>query len=226
MAAVIGSSPGFQELFTNISFKFNPTESEDVVQSLKRNYGGKFNSLDNQNLLTSLQLLEKQGFVTDNKLTLIEEFVAPKSNKEMQIREMIKSFKDSRERQIKSEKELPGRQDEIKKITKKLGIKGQSRLIVNLFGSAGVGKTTLAKAVCSKWQGKYVAFDLREAKDMRAVYFNVMSSLGLTVPIGYIDQNYIITKYTRRFNGQRSEFSFYSIMLNSSPLDKERKART
>jgi len=125
MAAVIGSSPGFQELFTNISFKFNPTESEDVVQSLKRNYGGKFNSLDNQNLLTSLQLLEKQGFVTDNKLTLIEEFVAPKSNKEMQIREMIKSFKDSRERQIKSEKELPGRQDEIKKITKKLGIKGQ-----------------------------------------------------------------------------------------------------
>lgn len=193
MATAIGSPPGFQELFTNISLNFNATESQDVVQSLKWNYGGKFNSLDNQDLLTSLQLLEKQGFVTDNKLTLIEEFVAPKSNKEVQIREMIKSFKDSREKQTDSEKELPGRQDEIKKITKMLETTGQS-LIVNLFGSAGVGKTTLAKAVCSKWQGKYVAFDLREAKDMRAVYSNLMSSLGLTVPIGYIDQNYIITK--------------------------------
>ena len=93
MAAVIGSPPGFRELFTNISSEFKATESEVVVQSLKRNYGGKFNSLDNQDLLSSLQLLAKHGFVSDNKLTLIEQFVAPKSSQEEQIKEMIKSFR-------------------------------------------------------------------------------------------------------------------------------------
>ena len=193
MAAVIGSPSGFQELFTDISFKFDRTESEDVVQSLKRNYGGKFNSLDNQDLFSSLQLLLKHGFVSDNKLTLIEEFVAPKSKQEEQIKKIIKSFKDSREQQVDSEKELPGRQDEIKKITEKLETIGQS-LVVNLFGSAGVGKTTLAKKVCSKWQGKYFVCDLREATDMKAIYLNIMSSLELTVPVGFVDQNSVVTK--------------------------------
>jgi len=193
MAAVIGVPPGIQELFTNVSSKFNPKESENVVQSLKRNYGGKFDSLDNQDLVSSLQLLLKHGFVSDNKLTLIEDFVAPKSNQKEQIKEVIKSFKDSRGQLVDPEKELPGREKELEEITEKLRTTERSP-IVNLFGSAGVGKTTLAKTVCSKWQGKYVTFDLREAKDMRAVYSNVMSSLGLTVPIGYVDQNYIITK--------------------------------
>ena len=192
MAAVIGSRPGFQDLFTNISFKFSPAESKDVVQSLKRNYGGKFNSLDNQDLLSTLQLLVKRGFVSDNKLTLIEEFVAPKSNQKEQIKEMIKCFKDSQKQQVDSEKELSGRQDEVKEITKKLETKGQS-LVVNLFGSAGVGKTTLAKTVCSKWQGERFLCDLREAKDMKAIYLNMMSSLGLTVRIGYVDQNFVVT---------------------------------
>ena len=109
MAAAIGSPPGFQELFTNISSKLNPAQSKDVVQSLKRNYGGKFNSLDDQNVFSSLELLLKQGFVSDNKLTLIEKFVAPKSNQEEQIKEIVKSFKDSRKQQLDPGKELPGR---------------------------------------------------------------------------------------------------------------------
>ena len=194
MAAVIGSQLGLQELFTNISFKFNPAESKDVVQSLKRNYGGKFNSLDNQDLLSSLQLLLKHGFVSDNKLTLIEEFVAPKSNQKEQIKEMIKSFKDSREQQVHPEKELPGRQDEIKRITKKL--KTTKRLLaLNLFGSGGVGKTTLAKEVCSKWQGKHFIFDLREAMDMRAIYLKIMISLGLrSVPVDFVDLDYAVRR--------------------------------
>ena len=193
MAAVLTDRPpGLQTLFTSIFPKFNSTESEDVVQSLKRNYGGKFDSVDDQDLFSCLQLLEKQGFVSDNRLTLIEAFVAPKSNKEEQIKEMIKSFKDSRKQNVDSEKELPGRQDEIKKITKIFETTRQS-LVVNLFGSAGVGKTTLARKVCSKWQGEYFVCDLREAKDMKAIYINMMSSLGLNVPIGYLHQNYVIT---------------------------------
>ena len=130
--------------------------------------------------------------MSDNKLTLIEQFVAPKSSQEEQIKEMIKSFKESQKHKIDSAKELPGRQDEIMKITKKLETKGQS-LVVNLFGSAGVGKTTLANKVCSKWQEKYL-FDLREAKDMRAIYLNMMNSFELTVPMGYDDQNFVVTK--------------------------------
>ena len=191
MAAVMGSPPGCQELFTHISSKFNPAESEDVVQSLKRNYGGKFETLDNQDLLSTLKLLLKHGYVSDDKLTLIEEFVVPKSNQKEQIKEIIKSFKDSQKQQVDSQKELPGRQDEITKITKKLETKGQS-LIVNLFGSAGVGKTTLAKRVCSKWQGEYFVCDLREAKNMKDIYLKMMSSVGLTVPIGYLDQNAVV----------------------------------
>ena len=194
MAVLTDRPLRLQRLFTSIFPEFNSTESEDVVQSLKRNYGGKFDSVDDQDLFSCLQLLEKQGFVSDNRLTLIEEFVAPKSNKEEQIKEMIKSFKDSRKQQIDSEKELPGRQKELDEIMEKLETKGQS-LVVNLFGSAGVGKTTLANKVCSKWQGKQFIFDLREAKDMREIYLNMMSSLNLTVPIGYDpDQNYVATK--------------------------------
>ena len=194
MAAVIGSQPAFQELFTNISFKFSPAESTDVVQSLKRNYGGKFNSFENQDLLSSLQLLLKHGFVSDNKLTLIEEFVAPKSKQEQQIKEMIKSFNDFRKYHVDPEKELPGRQGEIKGITKKLETT-QELLAVNLFGSGGVGKTTLAKEVCSKWQGKHYVFDLREAMDMRAIYLKIMISLGLrSVPVNFVDLDYAVRR--------------------------------
>ena len=193
MAAIAIESPtGLQQLFTNISSKFNPTESEDVVQSLKRNYGGKFNLLDNLDVPSSFQLLEKHGHVSDNKLTLIEEFVAPKSTKVKDIQKAIKSFKASLPERVESRKELQGRRDEIKNITKRLET-GESSA-VNLFGSAGVGKTTLANEVCSKWRGKHFVFDLREAKDMTAIYLNMMNSLGLTVPIAFIDQNFVVTR--------------------------------
>ena len=191
-AAAVQRQPVLQQLFTNISPKFSPTESQDVVQSLKRNYGGKFNLLGNQDLLSCLQLLEKHGRVADNKLTLIEKFVAPKSNKEEDIKKSIEGFKASLPERVEPRKELQGRRDEINNITKKLET-GQSS-VVNLFGSAGVGKTTLANEVCSKWRGKHFVFDLREAKDMRAVYLNMMNSLDLTVPIGFVDQNFIVTK--------------------------------
>ena len=193
MAAVaVERPPVLQQLFTNISPKFSPTESQDVVQSLKRNYGGKFNLLDNQDLLPCLQLLEKHGHVADNKLTLIEKFVAPKSNKEEDIKKSIEGFKASLPERVEPRKELQGRRDEINNITKRLAT-GQSSA-VNLFGSAGVGKTTLANEVCSKWRGKHFVFDLREAKDMRAIYLNMMSSVGLTARVGFIDQNFVVSK--------------------------------
>ncbi|KAJ7370313.1 hypothetical protein OS493_033108 [Desmophyllum pertusum] len=215
-AVVIESTPGLQELFRDMSPKFNPTETENVVQSVKRNYGGKFNSLDNQDLLSCLQLLEKHGHVSDNKLTLIEQFVVPKiSNKELQesIKETIERFKASREAQVGPEKELQGRHDDIKKITKKLET-GQT-LVLNLFGSAGVGKTTLANEVCSKWRGKHFVFDLREAKDMRAIYLNIMNSLELTVPIGSVDQNYVVTRIHEKIQPWKSEGQSVLFLLDN-----------
>ena len=204
MAAVeIERPPALQQLFANISPKFNPTESEDVVQSLKRNYGGKFNLLPSQDLLSCLQLLERHGYVDDNKLTLIEEFVAPKSKKKDHIKKAIESFKASLQARVEPKKELQGRQDEIKEITTALQTDISS--VVNLFGSAGVGKTTLANEVCSKWRGKHFVFDLREAKDMMAIYLNMMNSLGLTVRIGFIDQNFVVKRIHEEIQTFKSE---------------------
>ena len=212
MAAIAIESPtALQQLFTSISPKFNRKESEDVVQSLKRNYGGKFNFLDNQDLLSCLQLLEKHGHVDDNKLTLIEKFVAPKSTKVEDIQKAIQSFKASLPERVEPRKELQGRRDEINNITKRLET-GQSSA-VNLFGSAGVGKTTLANEVCSKWRGKHFVFDLREAKDMRAIYLKMMNSLKLTVPIGFVDQNYIVTRIHDKIQPLKSEGQFGILFL-------------
>ena len=66
--------------------------------------------------------------------------------------------------QPEPEKESSGRIKEVKKIIGKLKVKP----VVNLYGSAGVGKTTLSKEICEKWNGEKHVFDLREAKDMTA----------------------------------------------------------
>ena len=88
--------------------------------------------------------------------------------------------------------ELEGRSDELKRITEKL-VTGQLP-VVNLYGSAGVGKTTLAKKVCAEWRGKSYVFDLREARDMEAIYFNILNTLGLTVPVGFIGLSFVVEK--------------------------------
>ena len=178
MASILAErSSELNQLFKDISFKFSPAESEDVVQSSKRIYGNQFNSLENQDLLSCLDRLLKLGYVSSTNLTLIKKFVAAKSNNENDINEKIESFKASHPHQVEPEKKLQGRSDEIKKITEILQV-GQPP-VVNLHGSAGVGKTTLAKEVCAKWEGKSHVFDLREAKDMRAIYLNIMDTLEI-----------------------------------------------
>ena len=193
MAGVdIETAPGVRQLFKNISLKFSPVESESVIKSLIKNYGGKFESLDSHDLMKCFQLLEKHGYVSDNRLKLIEDFVARKSNEEELIKKDIDSFKASRPVKADPEKELQGRSEETKEINKKLESKDTG--VLNLFGSSGVGKTKLATEVCSQWRGIYRVFDLREAKDMRAIYYNMLHSLELAVPVGHADQNHVVTK--------------------------------
>ena len=223
MAAVAIESrpPGLQPLFTSISSKFSLTESQDVVQSMQRNYGGKFNLLNNHDLPSCLQLLENHGHVSDNKLTLIEDYIAPKSNKEELIKQLIESYKTSLQARVKPRKELQGRQNEIKEIKRELE-NGKS-LVVNLFGSAGVGKTTLANEVCLTWRGKHFVFDLREAKDMKAIYLNMMNFLGLAVPIGFVDQNYVVTRIHEQIKSEGQPVLFLLDNVDQFTSGKEKE---
>ena len=179
MASTLVERPfELNQLFMDISSKFSPAESEYVVKSSKRIYGEQFKSLGNQDLLSCLDRLCKFGYVSSKKLTLIKEFIATRSNNEQDINKRVEDFETSHLSQPEPEKELHGRIEELKEITEKLKMKP---FVVNLFGSAGVGKTTLARNICDKWAGEKYVFDLREAKDMTAVYLNIMGKLDLNI---------------------------------------------
>ena len=183
-----GSSE-LNQLFRDISSKFSPAESEDVVKSSKRIYGEQFKSLGNQDLLSCLDRLCKFGYISSKKLTLIKEFIATRSNNEHDINKRVEDFETSHPLQPEPEKELHGRIEEFKEITEKLKMKP---FVVNLYGSAGVGKTTLARNICDKWAGKKFVFDLREAKDMTAVYLNIMGKLDLNIQNVRLDMSTVV----------------------------------
>ena len=215
MAAVgIETAPGLQQLFKDISPKFKPVESESIVKTLKKNYGGKFDLLDSHDLMKCFQLLEKHGYVSDNKLNLIEDFVATKSDEEKLIKKDIDRFKASRLGKGDPEKELQGRSEEIKKINKKL--ESKDTVVLNLFGSSGVGKTKLATEVCSQWRGTHRVFDLREAKNMTAIYYKMLHSLELVVPVGHVDQNYVVTKVLEKVEEFKDKEHAVLFMLDNA----------
>ena len=180
-------------LFGDISSQFSSVEAAEVVKSSKRIYGEQFESLQNADLLSCLNLFLKLGYVSNGKLRLIREFVASKSKNEEEIRKTIDNYVHVNLLQVDSEKQVQGRDNDITKIIGRL--KAGRPPIVNLHGSGGVGKTTsLAKEICAKWRGKCHIFDLREAKDMRAVYLRVVNMLGLAVPVGHIDPSSVVEK--------------------------------
>ena len=172
--------------------------------------------LGNRDLLESLHLLKKHGYVSENNLKLIEDVIAPKSNNEEIIKKFIEHFKASRSVTADPEKELLGRSEEIKRINKKLESKDTG--VLNLFGSSGVGKTKLATEVCSQWRGNYRVFDLREAKDMKAIYYNMLHSLELVIPVGRVDQNYVVTKVIEKVEEFKGKGHAVLFMLGNVDL--------
>ena len=159
------------------------------MKSSKRIYGEQFKSLGNQDLLSCLDRLCKFGYVSSKKLTLIKEFIATRSNNEHDINKSVEDFETSHPSQPEPEKELHGRIEEFKEITEKLKMKP---FVVNLYGSAGVGKTTLARNICDKWAGEKYVFDLREAKDMTAIYLNIMGKLDLNIQNVRFDMSTVV----------------------------------
>ena len=193
MASVfVDRSDELNHLLGDISSKFSSVEAAEVVKSSKKIYGEQFESLQNEDLLSCLNLFFKFGYVSNGKLTLIRDFVASKSKNEEEIKKAIDNYTRFNPLQVDSEKQMQGRDNDITKITGRL--KASQPSIVNLHGSGGVGKTTVAKEICKKWPGKSHIFDLREVKDMRAVYLRVMNMLDLAVPVGHIDPSSVVEK--------------------------------
>ncbi|XP_068705812.1 uncharacterized protein [Montipora foliosa] len=192
MASTVIRPFELNQLFRDISSKFSPLESVEVVKLSKRIYGKHFYSLQNEDLFSCLKRLQEFGYVSNSKLALVKDFVASKSSRKEEISETIESFIVSHPRRYDPEKQLQGRNDDLKRITGTLEA-GQSS-VVNLHGPGGVGKTTLAQEICSKWRGKFYIFDLRKAKDMTEIYFNLMSKLGLAVCVGYVDMSFVVEK--------------------------------
>ena len=215
-----GSSE-LNQLFRDISSKFSPAESEDVVKSSKRIYGEQFKSLGNQDLLSCLDRLCKFGYISSKKLTLIKEFIATRSNNEQDINKRVEDFETSHPSQPEPEKELHGRIEEFKEITEKLKMKR----FVNLCGSAGVGKTTLARKICEKWTGKKYVFDLREANDMTAVYLNIMSSLDSCIPVGRLDYMGVVVERIHDLSEKNSEGQPVLLLLDNVEQFTEGKGK-
>ena len=217
---VVGSSE-LNQLFRDISSKFSPAESEDVVKSSKRIYGEQFKSLGNQDLLSCLDRLCKFGYVSSKKLTLIKEFIATRSNNEHDINKRVEDFEISRPSQPEPEKELHGRIEEFKEITEKLKMKPS----VNLCGPAGVGKTTLAMNIYHKWAGKKYVFDLREANDMTAVYLKIMSSLDSCIPVGRLDYMGVVVERVHDLLEKNSERQPVLLLLDNVEQFTEGKGK-
>ena len=180
MASVSPSE--LSHLFGDITSQFSSVEAVEVVKSAKRIYGEQFGALQNEDLPSCLNLLFKFGYVSKGKLTLIRDFVASKSENEEEIKKTIDNYIQDNPLQVESEKQMQGRDNDITKITGRL--QAGRPPILHLHGDGGV-----AKRICAKWRGKSHIFDLREAKDMKAVYLKVMNMLDLAVPVWHIDRD-------------------------------------
>jgi len=164
-------------------------ELETLVTSIKTTFKGRFELQHDEDLYSCLLLLANQGLLSNENLTLLENFVAPKSSKKEGIKERIESFKSSRQQENEARYELKGRGSDLDDVMAKL--RG-TKPIVNLYGSGGVGKTTLGKEICVKWPGKHIFVDLREVTEIKDVYFHIMFALDANRTVKKYDQNPVI----------------------------------
>ena len=167
-------SSNLDKLLKDISSELSPDELKNSVSLIKSNFKGKFEDQDEHNLYSCLRLFADQGLVSDNKLTLLE-ILSPKTSKKERIHEKIQQFKSGRQRGAKTKEQLTGRAYDLEKVMAELTTGSSS--VVNLYGTSGVGKTTLAIETVSKWPGKKFKVDFRGINDMKSVHFHVLNVL-------------------------------------------------
>ena len=176
-------SPRFDKLLKDVVGDLSPEELKYAVSSIKTNFEkGKFADKGDQDLYSCLHLFANQGLVSEDNLTLLENFVVtPQTSEKEGIEAKIRDFKAIRVQEIEEPKaatrqELTGRHSDLENVMSKLAPGGSS--VLNLYGSSGVGKTRLATEVLSRWQGTMkFKVDLREVERMEDVHFQVLQAL-------------------------------------------------
>ena len=176
-------SPRFDKLLKDVVGDLSPEELRYAVSSIKTNFEkGKFADKGDQDLYSCLHLFANQGLVSEDNLTLLENFVVtPQTSEKEGIEAKIRDFKAIRVQEIEEPKaatrqELTGRHSDLENVMSKLAPGGSS--VLNLYGSSGVGKTRLATEVLSRWQGTMkFKVDLREVERMEDVHFQVLQAL-------------------------------------------------
>ena len=195
-------SPHLDKLLRDVTEKLSAEEISSVVASIKNTFEGNAEVQKEQDLYSCLQLFTRQGFLSDQNVTLLERFVACKSSKKEDIKQRIKNFKLSRQLEVTPRQELKGRETDLQTVMAKLA--GEPA-IVNLYGSGGLGKTTLAKDICLKWPGKSMAVDLRGVTKMKDVYFHVMLALDPQETIIKYDENPVVEQLRKLMNESQSD---------------------
>ncbi|KAL9961841.1 hypothetical protein ACROYT_G030868 [Oculina patagonica] len=169
-------SPHFDKLLKEVSSELSPEELKRAVSSIKGVFKGKFEDQQERDLYSCLHLFANQGLVSEDNLTLLERFVTPKTSKRERIQEKIQGFKTIRQREtVKPKEDLTGRVHDLEKVMTRLTTGSSS--VVNLYGSSGVGKTTLAIETLSKWPGRKFKVDFRGVTEMKGVHFHVLNAL-------------------------------------------------
>ena len=193
-SATLGEiSPHFDELLRDVTDALTAEELIDVVASIKNTLEVNSQAKTNQDLYSHLRLLATQKILSEENLTLLERFVACKSSKKEGITKRIEQFKKSRLQsgEPKPGQAIKGRDRDLNLIMVKLT---GAKEIVNLYGSGGVGKTTLGKEISLRWPGQSIFVDMREVAEMKDVYFQIMMALDTKRTVLTYDENPVINQ--------------------------------
>ena len=195
-------SPHFDELLRAVTKELSPEETTSVVASIKNTFEGNLEVQKEQDLYSYLQLFTLQGFLSDQNLTLLERFIACKSSKKDDIKRKIEYFKLCSQLEVSPRQELKGRETDLQAVMATLA--GEAS-IVNLYGSGGLGKTTLGKEICLKWPGRSIAVDLRDKKKMHNVYFLVIQAFDPQKTTLKFDENPVVEQLRKLMHESKSD---------------------
>ena len=212
--------PRLDTLFRATDSNFTQEETQNVFKFSKEILGN--NSRDT--LYAWLLLLLKQGQITENNVVLLEKYLATQSSNKEEIEKEVEIYKKELQ---KARPVITGRDEEIERITTKL--QTDENAILNLHGASGVGKTTLAKEICHRWdeklkEGRSLDVDLREVKEMKLVYFHILQALEPLKTIPTYEQEAVL----KRVRQLKKEDKLVLVLLDNSEQfaggkDKESK---